>query len=59
MLIVSLAKPLIMQIKYYVETLLKMFFSLDPNTNQYFVLTPEPIEKDPPKLFESTPITLQ
>ena len=28
--------------------------SFDPDTDQYYVLTPQPIEKDPPLLFEPT-----
>ena len=30
--------------------------ALDPDTDQYFVLTPQPIQKDPPQLFEPTQI---
>ena len=30
--------------------------SLDPDTDQYYVLTPQPIKKDPPLLFEPTQI---
>ena len=31
--------------------------SLDPDTDQYYVLTPQPVKKDPPLLFE--PIQVQ
>ena len=30
--------------------------ALDPDTDQYYVLTPQPNEKDPPLLFEPTQI---
>ena len=30
--------------------------SLDPDADQYYVLTPQPIKKDPPLLFEPTQI---
>ena len=30
--------------------------SLDPDTYQYYVLTPQPIKKDPPSLFEPTQV---
>ena len=34
----------------------KILIFLDPDTDQYYVLTPRPIKKDPPLLFEPTQI---
>ena len=45
-----------MLIKSLVKTTRKTFISLDPDTDQYYVLTPQPIKKDPPLLFEPTQV---
>ena len=38
------------------ENIPQNVISLDPDTDQYYVLTPQPIKKDPPLLFEPTQI---
>ena len=50
------AKLFITLIKSLCQNNPQNVISLDPDTDQYYVLTPQPTKKDPPLLFEPTQV---
>ena len=58
MLTLPLVKLSKMLTKYHVKTTHKMLLLFDPDTKQYYVLTPQPISKDPSQLYDPTQIQI-